>query len=276
MVSIDDLIDEAGTMEPLPASVVRLASVINSPKVDLNEVADIVSYDQALTLRLLRAVNSAAVSGGTRVTRAVEAVFRLGTARIVALAVAASVRNSFQRDVSAYGLAEGRLWLHSVATAAVAEVMCEKSRVELPQETFTAALLHDVGKLIMGRHMSREDLQWIHRAQTEGGLSTLDAERQILNVHHGELGGIAAQHWNLPERVVIGIIHHHTPDDGFDLVCDGVCLANQIARHLEGGGLVLPSPGCLERLELNTAGVEALSRFARQRFAEISARYAAV
>lgn len=263
-------------MEPLPASVVRLAAVINSPKVDLNEVADIVSYDQALTLRLLRAVNSAAIGGGTRVSRAVEAVFRLGTARVVSLAVAASVRNSFQRDVAAYGLAEGRLWQHSVATAAVAEVLCEESQVELPQETFTAALLHDVGKLIMGRHLSREDLQWIHRAQSEGGLNALDAERQILNVHHGELGGIAAQRWNLPERVVLGIIHHHTPDDGFDLVCDAVCLSNQIARHLEGGGLVLPSQGCLDRLELNEAGVETLSQTARQRFSEISARYAAV
>lgn len=277
MVTPDDLIRQAQEMRPLPASAVRMAALINSPTVDLNEVADVVAYDQALTMRLLRAVNSATTAGSSRVTHAVEAVFRLGTARVVALAIAASVRDPFQRDVSAYGLGEGQLWRHSVATAVVAEVLCERSPLDLPGDTFTAALLHDVGKLVMGRHMTKEDLDWLHRAKTEGGLNALDAERQVLGVHHGELGGIVAQHWQLPERVILGVIHHHTPADGFDLVCDAVCLANQVANHIDGGTpLVLPPEDSMERLEVNEVSVKALADAARERFGIISARYNAV
>lgn len=274
MIALDDLIGQAQVMKPLPASAIRLASLINSPAVDLNEVADVVSYDQALTMRLLRAVNSAANAGITPVTRAVEAVFRLGTARVVSLAIASSVRDPFQRDVSAYGLGEGQLWRHSVATAVVAEVLCENSAIELPGDTFTAALLHDVGKLVMGRHMSREDLEWLQRAKTDGGLSPLDAERQILGVHHAELGGIVAQHWKLPERVVLGVMHHHTPTEGFDLVCDAVCLSNLVASHIEDGSeLLSPPPESMERLEVTPASLEHLVSLARERFGTISARY---
>jgi putative nucleotidyltransferase with HDIG domain len=277
MVTLEELIRQAQEMRPLPASAVRLAALINSPTVDLNEVADIIAYDQALTMRLLRAVNSAATASSARVTHAVEAVFRLGTARVVSLAIAASVRDPFQRDVSAYGLGDGQLWRHSVATAVVAEVLCESSTLELPGDTFTAALLHDVGKLVMGRHMRKEDLDRLHRAKAEGGLNALEAERQILGVHHGELGGIVARHWQLPERVVLGVIQHHTPTDGFDLVCDAVCLSNLVASHIDiGGPLRLPPADSLERLEMTQAAVEKLAKAARARFVEISARYNAV
>lgn len=274
MVTLEELIGAAQEMRPLPASAIRLAALINSPTVDLNEVADIVAYDQALTMRLLRAVNSATTGSTARVTHAVEAVFRLGTARVVSLAIAASVRDPFQRDVSAYGLGDGQLWRHSVATAVVAEVLCETSTLELPGDTFTAALLHDVGKLVMGRHMTREDLDKLHRAKTQGGLSTLNAERQILGVHHGELGGIVARHWQLPERIVLGVIHHHAPTEGFDLVCDAVCLSNLVANHIDmSGPLELPPADSLERLEMTGSGVEKLAEAARARFNEISARY---
>ena len=113
MVELNDLIQHAREMKPLPASTIRLAALINSPNVDLNEVSEIISYDQALTMRLLRAANSVATGGSARATRASEAVFRLGLARVLSLAIAGSMRDPFQRDVAAYGLAEGELWRHS-------------------------------------------------------------------------------------------------------------------------------------------------------------------
>ena len=273
MVELNDLIQHAREMKPLPASTIRLAALINSPHVDLNEVTEIIAYDQALTMRLLRAANSAATGGSARATRASEAVFRLGLARVLSLAIAGSIHDPLQRDVAAYGLAEGELWRHSVATAAAAETLFEVAGSDLPTETFTAALLHDVGKLVMGRYLSTEDLEWIHRARIDGGLSPLEAERQILDVHHGELGGIIAQHWEMPERVVKAIIHHHTPADGFDIICDGVSLANLVAKTIEGARSPAPDAESLERLGITHDQLEPLVATTRSRFQAISARY---
>jgi HD-like signal output (HDOD) protein len=165
-----------------------------SHTLDLNDVAEVVAFDQALTLRLLRAANSAALGGTERLSRAIDAVFRLGVARVLSLAVAGGVRESLQRDVAAYGLAEGELWRHSVAAAAAAEMIVEACPLELPPETFTAALLHDVGKLVMGRHLSAEDLEWIHRSQIDGRRTPLDAEHEILARLSGFEGSRTVSH----------------------------------------------------------------------------------
>ncbi len=152
MVELDDLIQHTRELRPLPATAVRLAGMVQSPMLDLTDVSEVVAFDQALTMRLLKAANSAALGGTERFTVASEAVFRLGVARVLSIAVAGSVREPLQRDVAAYGLADGELWSHSVATAAAAEVLCEAAGVDLPPETFTAALLHDIGKGLPGDH----------------------------------------------------------------------------------------------------------------------------
>jgi HD-like signal output (HDOD) protein len=275
MLDLDELIHQACELKPLPASAVRLAALTAGGHADLSELSDVIAYDQALTLKLLRAANAAASGGSLRVTTAEDAVFRLGTARVLALAVASGVSDLMKRDVSAYGLGEGDLWRHSVAAATAAEVLPEFVEGQLPPETFTAALLHDVGKLVIGRFLSTEDLDWMYRAVTDGSLTPLAAECEVLNVHHGELGGIIAQHWQLPDRIVQGIIHHHTPTEGRDVICDAVHLANVTARHLEGKLEAAPEQESLERLGLPEERLEQLITAARSRFESVSARYRA-
>lgn len=274
MVNLDELIREAQEMRPLPASVVRLADLVSSERTDLEEICDVIAYDQALTLALLRAANSAADGGASEVTQVHEAVFRLGAPRILALAMSANTCTLLKLASPAYGLSEGELWEHSVATAAAAETLFEFATETLPPETFTAALLHDLGKLVMARFLSAQDLELIHRAQTEGGLDPLAAESQILTVHHGELGGIIAQHWKLPERIVKGIIYHHTPADGNDIICDAVCVANLTAKSI---GPTSPSLSVaaevLTRLGMTKSQLIDLTASARIQFESVSARY---
>lgn len=278
MLDLDDLIQSAQEMQPLPASAVRLASLLGSNDSNLSEISDIVAYDEALTMKLIRAANSAASGGSTRVARPQEAVFRLGFSRVMALTVAAGVNGMMKRNLDAYGLNEGALWEHSVATAASAEALTEFCEQELPPEAFTAALLHDVGKLVMGRFLSDEDLEWLHRARTEGGLNPLEAERQILAVHHGELGGIIAQHWQLPERIVKGIIYHHTPAEGLDPVCDAVYLANLLAKSIVANPVTppTPDPASLERLGLAAERLDQVVNAAQSRYSVVRSRYNSV
>ena len=60
-------------------------------------------------------------------------------------------------------------------------------------------------------------LELLDRATEEGGRSRLHAESELLGVHHGELGGLIAQHWKLPDGIVRGVTFHHDPghDDRF-------------------------------------------------------------
>jgi len=274
MINLDDLARQANNLEPLPASTVRLAGLVGSQHADLEDICEVIAYDQALTMKILRAANSAADAGESAVSQVHEAVFRLGGSRILALAMSASTRWMLQAGVPAYGLSEGALWRHSVAAASAAETISFFAAESLPPETFTAALLHDVGKLVMGRFLSPFDLQMIYRAQSEGGLDPLSAERQILEVHHGELGGIIAQHWKLPELIVKGITYHHTPGEGFDIICDAVYAANLVAKRIEDPSCIAAlDPEVIERLGLAESRLEELAVSARQQFETVSNRY---
>ena len=274
MINLDELIHKAQEMKPLPASAIRLAALVSSEEIDLDDICEIIAYDQALTLGLLRAANSAANAGVLPVTQVHEAVFRLGAPRILALALGTTAKGLLKQDASAYGLSEGALWRHSVAAAAAAETLSEFVSEPLPPETFTAALLHDVGKLVMSRFLSARDIEMIQRAQTEGRLDPLAAEIEILTVHHGELGGIIAQHWQLPERIVKGIIYHHTPADGNDLICDAVYVANIVAKLVE----IAPPPaslddGAFSRLGLSKSELQQLTAATQSHFESVCARY---
>jgi len=278
MIDIDELIRQSNELVPLPATTVKLARMASSPDCHIDDVADLIAFDQGLTVRLLRAVNSAAEGNSCKVTTAREAVLMLGTARVMTLAVAGTARPLLQGGIPAYGLDEGALWRHSVASAVVAETSPRFCKIEIPPESFTAALLHDVGKLVMGRFISPDILDLIHRAQEVEHIGRLEAETLLLNVHHGELGGLIAQHWKLPPRVVQAIIHHHNPDEAMDAVCDVTYVSNQIAKQIEeapGGEKceldLLPS--VMERLKLQKKFLADFCQLAASRYAEVSQRY---
>jgi len=281
MIDLDHLIEQANELAPLPASTVRLAQLASDPECHLDDVAELIAFDQALSVKLLRAANSAASASVTPVGTVSEAVTRMGTARVLALAVACGARPLLQACLPAYGLNEGALWRHSVAAAVAAETAPSFCDADLPLEGFTTAILHDVGKLVMGRFLSPEILGYIRRAQEVDHLGQLEAESLLLSVHHGELGGLIAQHWQLPPRIVQGIIYHHNPEQGLDAICDFIYLANQVAKRIEAGldgrkfDLAI-EPGVMERLGLTQSKLDNLCPIAAQRYAQVCQRYNAV
>jgi putative nucleotidyltransferase with HDIG domain len=280
MINLNQLVQNANGMAPLPASTVRLSQIVCEPKSHMNEVIELISLDQSLTVKLLGAANSAASASRVSVGTVQEAVMRLGTAQVMALAVASSARKLLEAPVGEYGYSEGGLWRHSVAAAVAAEILPLHLRTEVPRETFTAALLHDIGKLVMARFLSAEVLHFLREARERGHVSEMQAETQILQVHHAELGGIIAQRWKLPQRVVQGIIYHHAPEQSADGIAYLTCLANLLAHDVEAEldrsehELVIP-PDVTEQLALTPDLVEKLRASVESRYEQISQRYMA-
>jgi HD-like signal output (HDOD) protein len=278
MIDLRRLVEQANELALLPASAVRLAQLVSDANCGLDEVAELVAFDQALTVKLLRAANSAASASAVPVSDVKEAVSRMGMSQVLSLAIAVGARPFFRANVPAYGYDENGLWRHSVAAAVAAETALKFCPVEAPPETFTAALLHDVGKLVMGRFLSPEILGFIQRAQANEHLGRLGAESLMLNVNHAELGGLIAQHWELPPRVALGIIYHHNPEQGQDIICDFTYLANQIAKRIEADldhheidfSVDLEVAG---RLGLTPQQIDDLCPIAASRYEQVSDRY---
>jgi putative nucleotidyltransferase with HDIG domain len=79
------------------------------------------------------------------------------------------------------------------------------------QALYTAALLHDIGKVILGEFV-HEALPKIRILVAEGNRSFLEAEEEVIGINHAEVGGRIAAHWHFPEDITAAIAHHHRPD----------------------------------------------------------------
>jgi HD-like signal output (HDOD) protein len=234
LIDLDAVCRSARDLEPLPVSVTRLIALLADEDTPISAVAQVVSYDPALTGRLLHLANAAARRGSSPVVTVQDAVVRLGTGAVLTLSVSSAIKRRMSRAIPEYGLSEGDLWRHSVAAAVAAELLPRFAGRSLPPETATAALLHDVGKLVMSRYLRPPVLELLEQARGSG-LQRLEAEREVLLVHHGELAGLMAQAWRLPESIVQAIGAHHDPASVDSPLAYAVHLADVVAKAIGAG-----------------------------------------
>jgi len=278
-IDLDALIAQANHLEPLPASATRLAELLSVEGWELEEVVEVVALDQGLTGKLLGLANSALHVAHDRISSVDAAVVRLGAGSVLAVAVGTGVRRRLEEALPAYGLAEGELWERSVAAAVTAEALHHVTDHRLPAGLTTAALLHDIGKLLLARHLEPDLQRYLRLARESGGMAEERAEIEVLGVHHAELGGLVAQHWNLPPEIVEGISYHHAPQDSFfgdtdSTMAHGTLLCARVSEWLFAGGEGLPETDALLgaarlRLGLSAAAFAELCREVRERFDEV-------
>ena len=240
MLDLHQLIAKAYDLDPIPMSGTRLANLVADSNSTLESIFEVVSLDQALAGRALRAANSAASAAVSQVTTVKDAVIRLGRSAMLTLGFGARLRQQLQQAVPEFGLAENTLWRHSVAAALATESLGAACKVQIPPESYAAALLHDIGKLVLARFLDPDLLSYLRRAQEEGHCNPLQAEMEILEVNHAELGGLIARHWGLPDIIALGVQYHHAPTDEHPLVCHVVCVADELAKTIEPATQITP------------------------------------
>lgn len=228
------ILDQAEALRPLPQAVLDLARTVSSPDSGLREVAECLRVDPVLTAVVLREANSAFVGARDAASTVEQAVVRLGGARVLAIAVANSLPSEVNQALPGYGIYEGGLHSHAVASSHAAEVVRSMSSRDLPASLVTAALLHDIGKILLAR-MLRPQL--IPDARLRGEAITT-AERALLDLDHAEVGSALVAHWKLPDEIVDGIRFHHEPSMGGPMA-HGIAVADQVAHTILNDEIVL-------------------------------------
>lgn len=228
----DVVIRSAFEIPALPQSAVRLAGIVANDTIELGEVVQVIECDPALTLKLLRIANSVYSSPSRAIGTVKDSVVRLGTGAVLGLAIGACVQPNLVRVIPGYNMPAGEFWRHSLAAAIATEMLKSISRQRLTPLAFTTALLHDIGKIVLGKFLDPETLELLERASLEGHQEFSRSESEILSINHAEIGGIVAQHWGLPEAVVKGITFHHDPTNCDDPIGFTTHFANYVAHRV--------------------------------------------
>jgi putative nucleotidyltransferase with HDIG domain len=229
----EDLVQSAYRLPPLPQSATRLTSLLAEDVPDSEEIVKVIEFDSTLTLKMLRVANSAIGGSRHRIGTVRQALIRMGPGIVAGFVVGSCVRPLTGKQIPGYNIPEAEFWRHSLAAAFAAAALQRYCNKAVGPLAFTAALLHDIGKLVLGQYLNAEMLSWLDRAVKEGKQEAYEAEAEILSLHHGDVGGIIAQHWGLPESLMKALIYHHQPQDGAEAICYLTFLANRVAHRLE-------------------------------------------
>jgi len=257
VITLAELIHDVKNLGPLPQVAVRLAAVAADPDSKVSEAVDVVRYDEALTVHILRYANSVASASRYRIETVRDAIIRLGTAKVLMAAMDSVVKNRMMQELSAYGYRERELWRHSVASSLAAECFAQKASVQLPPVLFTAALLHDIGKLVLARYLTAESVAAIWKLIDDAGLSYSEAESKVLGYNHADVGAEITAKWGLPEEITESIRLHHKPEERVSLVTDAVHISNLAAKT---SGIGLGVSGLCMRADRNACERLGLTR----------------
>jgi putative nucleotidyltransferase with HDIG domain len=195
--------------------------------------------------------------------------------RLTHMVIAACASTLMDRAVPGYDLPPGELWRHSLAVSVAAEGLVHELELGAGEEIFTAALLHDVGKIVLGQFL-QEGYDKVKLALDQG-LSFLAAESIALGTTHAEIGARVLWKWALPEAMIRTVRWHHAPDEAGppDTMLDIVHVANMLCLMIGIGvgreGLHhLPSPVVTRRLGLSTAHLERVASHTLQWVRELA------
>ncbi len=159
-----------------------------------------------------------------------------------------SVAPLVRKPIKGYDTDSEGLWQHSIATAICAEQLVEVLELKGMEEAFTAGLLHDMGKIVLGTFVEVDDGP-IKEIVISDSLSVNEAEQMVLGIDHAEVAGELLKAWNLPESVVEAARWHHQPhkaDEDYRQLVDLVHVADFLCLNF---GFGVGSDGLQYRLD---------------------------
>jgi len=251
-------------IDGLPTVCRAALSMMRDPQIGLSTLVREVERDPALTANLLRLANAAYFGSSREIGSIHQAVVRLGTRQVLPLIIAAGVAARMNRPVRGYDLPAGALWTRSLCLAVGSVEVARAMGRDVAPELFTAGLLADVGKLVLGEFLEA-DGEAVRCLAFEQGVSFDEAERRVFGADHAEIGARLLELWKLPENIVDAVRCHHLPDQaeaGQELVesmhvADALCMMIGVGCGCDGLHYRC-SPTCNANRLLQPGSVESL------------------
>lgn len=217
----------------IPSVIADTVRVLDDVSASSMEIEWVVARDQTLTARVLRVVNSAAYAFSRKIESTHDAVIMLGTRKLKHMAIVMVTSKLFDGDAT--DLFDPRqLWLHALATSLWAKQIIEWKQLWGYGSAVTAALLHDLGILIL-MQKAHQDYRPVLDEFRQGKLPLIEIEQRELGTTHAIIGGALCAKWQLPVSVTLLVSHHHSMTSPVEPALSVVMLANRLA-HLTGIG----------------------------------------
>jgi HD-like signal output (HDOD) protein len=228
-----DQIEKMGDLPSLPQTLLNIQTVANDRSSCADDLAACILEDQALTMRVLKVVNSAMFQRRNletvRTVRRAVIVMGFNTVRHLALGLSVfDMMSKLSRSPHLAVIAQ-----HSLVTGGFAQMLAESSGKISPEEAFVTGLIHDIGKTVL-IECSPSDMDRV-LTDVSAGDDPHNAERRYFGISHERAGRRLAGRWSLPVELQNVIGEHHdidplNPPRNLDPLLATIVYANAMAH----------------------------------------------
>lgn len=250
----------------LPEVVTKVTELVQNHNSSAAQLSRVISHDPGLTTRVLRLVNSAYYGFPKQISSIQHAIMILGFTTIRGLVLSSSIFKIFAPKNSASLVFNYKeFWKHSLLTAIAAKKLNSHLYLNLDENIFSAAILHDIGKVILDQY-DHENFTLAYSKITDhmNFPKILETEQKYCDINHCQIGHMVAEGWNLPYNITEVILYHHNPLEAKEnkTLVSLVSVANMLAHQaLENRtfDIKLYNQDVLDYLKLDTDDIETLN-----------------
>lgn len=206
------LLESVGDRLPSPSGVaLAIMELWGDERTTVQQLSNLVQTDPALSGRLLKLANSAAM-GHRAVAATSDAIVRVGMQAVGQLAAAFSLIDGHTNG-SCRGFDYNAYWSHCLLMAVIARGLAQSTRLAPPEELFACGLLSRIGVLAFATVYPQEYSELL----ASGPKELADAEKKRFGIDHNELSRELMLDYRVPQALAEPAFYHEHPDrSGFD------------------------------------------------------------
>ncbi|MCJ7830238.1 MAG: HDOD domain-containing protein, partial [Desulfobacterales bacterium] len=212
----------------LPVVATKLLEITLNDDASAMDLSKVVETDPALTVKVLRIVNSAAYGFLREIASVHQAVALLGFSTIRTLALGVTLFEQMVGADRASRYDRIFFWQHCLSVAGLSMALAKETQYPDPEEAYVSGLLHDVGKIILDVY-GRITYGMFLSSLTASDRLMLEQERKLIGLGHDDIGAYFCNAWDMTENLVLAIKFHHQPFSEENLNADQALLASIVS-----------------------------------------------
>ncbi len=219
----------------MPAVVYKLQEALRDEDMTFDDIAEIISGDPGLAVRLLKIVNSPFYGLDSKVDTISHALSVAGVDELNYLVISSVLVHQF-KDLSEEFVSINSFWRHNIATGVIAREIAMLVEDSSPERFYLAGMLHDIGSLVIFNLLPDASKEVIAKCR-ESNNPLYQEETKLIGFNHMDVGSRLLNAWKLPENLVAAAANHHEPFQGKEFSFEGgvIHLADSVAHILEMG-----------------------------------------
>ncbi len=215
------IIDELPELGTFQESIDQALRAIEAPDTEIDQVADLIKADQTIAIKVMRVASSSVYAREEPTLTLKDAIIRIGLENLREIITEIRIMDTdpgMVKSSDEHSIDLIRFWEHAIAVALCSARISEHVSGIQAETAYTAALLHDIGRLIMQQGIGARYNEAIKYSRSLGvGLE--HAEKRLFLSDHTVIAKSVLGGWNIPKEIMSAIAHHHLPVAQIEKTC---------------------------------------------------------